>query len=716
MKYLHFREINEALTFDDVLLVPGLSAVKSRSDVNTVTEFCGMDLDVPVLTAPMDTVTGIDMALAARKGGGLGILHRYMDPGLVLGALRTDRKAIVPSVGVQSEDLDKALIYVDAGAEFISVDIAHGHSELMRDFIVKLKRARPWVRVIAGNVATAEGFDYLAEAGADAVRVGVGSGCFAAKTRILMANGRYKNIEDVKIHDRVINTNGQPVEVVGVKFSGIKEVCSYKNNIWHKETVCTPDHLHWTGDMSGRANPDKLSKSKELDRVNADGTSKLGWKPASKLGNHVYPLMPNKISFEEIKDFEIPFEKFALARRGIKGFKEFPTLRPTYEMGYLIGSFLGDGFASCKTTASRNGKRNTVGVMYWSYGAKEDEIAEKTAACVEKVFGYKPAIRKEKAMTKVKVRSNPIIRWFEQFGKRQNKHLPDSLFCSNVDYLRGILDGLVDSDGYYAEDGRISLTNTSEHLMELFYFCFYRTKGYYPSVVKSTPPEEHHFGDTSNWLDSYLARSVNNPDYNNLQNHQISNVYKSLKKVVEMVKTYDIEVDCPTHTFIANHAIVHNSICSTRLQTGHGVPQLTALADVVYNSTCTKDAYIISDGGIRHIGDVAKAIAVGADVVMTGFLFAGCNETPNPSAYSGMASKRVQLEYRGKVSNVTPEGVHFDIKPTGRSAVEVLAEIRGGLRSACSYSGATDLDELAIKAKFIRVSGASVAENGVRSR
>src|SRR4029079_9498401 len=81
------------------------------------------------------------------------------------------------------------------------------------------------------------------------------------------------------------------------------------------------------------------------------------------------------------------------------------------------------------------------------------------------------------------------------------------------------------------------------------------------------------------------------------------------------VPVYDIEVDCPTHSFICNNAIVHNSICTTRIVAGVGVPQLTAISDSVAAARGSGVA-IIADGGIKYSGDVAKALAAGADTVL----------------------------------------------------------------------------------------------------
>src|SRR5439155_17452546 len=114
------------------------------------------------------------------------------------------------AIGVR--DYDRAASLIAAGVDVLVVDSAHGHSKNVTDTVRELKR-RFAIDVIAGNVATAEGAKALADAGADAVKAGIGPGCFAAGTRVLMANGTYRNIEEVKAGDRVINMNGRSVTV-----------------------------------------------------------------------------------------------------------------------------------------------------------------------------------------------------------------------------------------------------------------------------------------------------------------------------------------------------------------------------------------------------------------------------------------------------------------------------------------------------------------------
>ncbi len=147
------------------------------------------------------------------------------------------------------------------------------------------------------------------------------------------------------------------------------------------------------------------------------------------------------------------------------------------------------------------------------------------------------------------------------------------------------------------------------------------------------------------------------------------------------------------------------SICSTRIQTGHGMPTLQSIIDC---SQSDRDATLIADGGIRTSGDIVKALAAGADFVMLGSLLAGTDETPGAvintksgreKIYRGMASKEAQRNWRNRVSSI--EGVSHTVPLKGPVA-DVLDELRTGIRSGISYSGATDIESLQSRATFIR--------------
>ena len=164
------------------------------------------------------------------------------------------------------------------------------------------------------------------------------------------------------------------------------------------------------------------------------------------------------------------------------------------------------------------------------------------------------------------------------------------------------------------------------------------------------------------------------------------------------------------------------SICSTRIQTGHGMPGLQTIFDCVMTD---RDVKIIADGGIRNSGDIVKALAAGADAVMCGSLFAGTDETPGKifqdmdgtswKSYRGMASKEAQLDWRGQYSSF--EGVATRVPYRG-TAKNILDDLERGIRSGFSYSGARNIEELQTKARFVQqtVSGLSESHTHITTR
>jgi IMP dehydrogenase len=167
------------------------------------------------------------------------------------------------------------------------------------------------------------------------------------------------------------------------------------------------------------------------------------------------------------------------------------------------------------------------------------------------------------------------------------------------------------------------------------------------------------------------------------------------------------------------------SICTTRVVTGVGVPQLTALI----NARQAADEHgvpVIADGGVRHSGDIAKAIAAGASSVMIGSLFAGLDESPGElilhggrrfKTYRGMGSEGAmgagsadRYGQRSESSKFVPEGVEGRVPYRGPLS-DLLFQMVGGLRSAMGYCGCSTIEQLRENARFIRVSGASVVES-----
>ena len=171
------------------------------------------------------------------------------------------------------------------------------------------------------------------------------------------------------------------------------------------------------------------------------------------------------------------------------------------------------------------------------------------------------------------------------------------------------------------------------------------------------------------------------------------------------------------------------SICTTRMVAGIGVPQITAIMEV-HQSLKGKKIKIISDGGIKFSGDIAKAIAAGADAIMMGSIFAGTDESPGKKfkiknkfykRYRGMGSigamsagsSNIYFQKEDK-SKFVPEGVDGRVKYKG-SVAEIIYQLKGGLKSSMGYIGAKKLSDIKKNAKFIKITKAGFYESMVHS-
>jgi len=200
------------LTFDDVLLVPGYNGIKSRQNVTTSVQLMGRTFSIPLISANMDTITEKKMADAFTSLGGMAILHRFMsidaNVSMFKGVANPDKVAV--SIGVGKDGLQRAEALIAAGATLICVDVAHGHSKEVNRTIRSLRELHDEnILIIAGNVATYAGADYLAAAGADVIKVGIGAGSVCT-TRIKTGFGvpQLTALQDCRKVDRVLISDG----------------------------------------------------------------------------------------------------------------------------------------------------------------------------------------------------------------------------------------------------------------------------------------------------------------------------------------------------------------------------------------------------------------------------------------------------------------------------------------------------------------------------
>lgn len=224
-------KLKKTLSFDDVLLVPRRSTIKSRSEVKLDCPLAnvGWTPSLPIVSSPMDTVTETNMALRMIRSGGVGVVHRYNSVreqativSDICDSLQEQNSkaasAVAAAVGVSSDFLERSVALYDAGARIICVDVAHGHHVLVERALKKLRDTFDnKVHLMAGNVATLDAFNDLADWGADSIRVGIGGGSICS-TRIQTGHGMptFQSILDCAQTDRdaVLIADG------GIKTSG----------------------------------------------------------------------------------------------------------------------------------------------------------------------------------------------------------------------------------------------------------------------------------------------------------------------------------------------------------------------------------------------------------------------------------------------------------------------------------------------------------------
>ncbi|CDZ75993.1 Inosine-5'-monophosphate dehydrogenase [Legionella massiliensis] len=208
---------NQAITFDDVLLVPAYNHHESRRVVNIgMTDRLGkLHLELPVMSSNMDTITESKMANFMHSKGGIGVLHRFLSIEDNIKEFKHCEGQTFVSVGCTDSELQRAEALRDAGADFFCVDVAHAHAKYVGKTLKNLRQLLGSRCIMAGNVATYAGADYLASCGADIIKAGIGGGSVCS-TRIKTGFGipMLTCIQECARTDRSIVADG------GIRTSG----------------------------------------------------------------------------------------------------------------------------------------------------------------------------------------------------------------------------------------------------------------------------------------------------------------------------------------------------------------------------------------------------------------------------------------------------------------------------------------------------------------
>lgn len=706
------------LNYSDVLIEPKRSTLNSRKDVDLIREhkFCYSSKiykGIPVVGSNMDSIGTFQMAKALSGYKLFTVLSKHYcfedwkawfksnDEGRDSHIPLTARQHIAVSTGTnyihdpeaQDYALLKKLMSTYKELHYICIDVANAYNENVARFVSQVRDDFPDHVIMVGNVCTPEMTEQLIISGADIIKVGIGGGCLAGDTRILMADGTYKNILEVKTGDRVINKDGKPVTVKRQFQTGYRKVREVTTNSFHKPLGITSEHKCFVGDLSSTSQTTISSRGfqKLLKQPTKSGDSKLKWKEISDTEKCTF-LAPTKVEFELPENFTYDISEYFLKEEHKKNYNL--QISSTYDTGYLFGFFLGNG------TQNR-------GQVSWRFAQTKNYKKLKNA--IKNVTGKNCGLTfPDDIMVSLNLYSKQWSELFSEFGKKENKHLPQKYMCLNKDYLQGLYDGLCDADGHLTSEGRRSFTNTSTSLIELMYFLSFQLGLGLPCASSSglkttnlvTATNECF---TTRWLLKPKVRQVN--DYF---------IVKQLNQSEEgkvFVPVYDLEIDDETHSFIANNIIVHNSVCTTRSMTGVGYPQLSAVIECA-DAAHGLNGKIIADGGCVCPGDVVKAFGGGADFVMLGGMLAGHDEGYSGDLgaghstvpFYGMSSDHAMSIHGARKDGYRgSEGRYIEISRRG-PVKDTVEEILGGLRSACTYIGARRIKDIPKCTTFVKTS------------
>ena len=214
--------IKEALTFDDVLLVPRFSNILPSEVDLTINLSKSLKLRNPFLSSAMDTVTESKMAIEMAKKGSLGVLHRNLTIKIQTNEIKKVKKnklKVGAAIGTSKEDLERFRSIIDSGVDLVVIDTAHGHSEKVLKILSKVKKINSKIPVCVGNIASGEAAKKLYDSGADILKVGIGPGSICT-TRLVAGIGVPQISAIIDVKKSMKNKKIKIISDGGIKFSG----------------------------------------------------------------------------------------------------------------------------------------------------------------------------------------------------------------------------------------------------------------------------------------------------------------------------------------------------------------------------------------------------------------------------------------------------------------------------------------------------------------
>jgi len=214
--------IKEALTFDDVLIVPRYSTVLPSQTTLDINLADNLKLKTPFLSSAMDTVTESRMAVAMAKAGAIGVIHRNLNikkQSKEVRIVKNNNLLVGAAIGTSDDDLTRAKYLIDSGVDLLVIDTAHGHSEKVLRMLSKVKKISSKIPISVGNIATGVAAKNLYNSGADILKVGIGPGSICT-TRMVAGIGVPQITAIMDVKKSIKNKKIKIISDGGVKFSG----------------------------------------------------------------------------------------------------------------------------------------------------------------------------------------------------------------------------------------------------------------------------------------------------------------------------------------------------------------------------------------------------------------------------------------------------------------------------------------------------------------
>ncbi|MBO6493809.1 MAG: IMP dehydrogenase [Pelagibacteraceae bacterium] len=214
--------IKDSFTFDDVTLVPKYSSILPSEAVTSTKISHNLNLQIPLMSSAMDTVTESKMAIALSKSGGIGIIHRNLSIQKQVQEVKKVKKnnfLVGAAIGVNPKDIERVYKLLEAKVNLIVIDTAHGHTQKVLSMIKKIKKKFKKSTLCAGNIATGKAAKFLADAGVDIVKVGIGPGSICT-TRLVTGIGVPQLSAILEVKKALKNYKTSIISDGGIKFSG----------------------------------------------------------------------------------------------------------------------------------------------------------------------------------------------------------------------------------------------------------------------------------------------------------------------------------------------------------------------------------------------------------------------------------------------------------------------------------------------------------------